>query len=128
MFDDLRSAWISKIYESYRMIILPTLDKQMSVKGLYLDLDSLPLKPLPFKEYFIRWLIAVNKQRLEKGLEIVITYDLVMKCPIWQLVKCPIKSVKLTKEGMFNKPSSTKGTTGTFGTIGTIGTIGSINK
>ena len=126
MFEELKAAWILEAYKSYKGVLIPSISSQLSTQGYYLDLDSLPLKPLSFKDIFLRWLIFVNKARIQKGLEVVATRELVLQCPVWKLVKCPIKSLKLTKEGMFNKPSRT--TTSTVGTIGTVGTVGSINK
>ena len=122
MFDDLKQAWITEIYKSYRGILLPSMSSQLSTQGLILDLDSLPLKPLPFKELFIRWVISVNKKRISKKESILITKEIVLQCPLWKIVKCPLKKMNLTKEGMFNKPKKS------VGTFGTVPTFGSINK
>ena len=120
MFDDLREAWITEMYKTYKAFLLPSLKDQLSRTGLILDLNSLPLKPYPFKELFIRWLISINRDRLTKGQPIIINKSIVMMCPLWRIVKCPLKHIVLTKEGMFNKPKTTVGTIGTKGTIGTI--------
>jgi len=121
-FDDLKAAWITELYKSYSALLLPSIDKQLSTAGLILDLNSLPTYPYPFKELFIRWLISINRQRVERGAPIIITKEIVLKCPIWKIVKCPLKRVKLTKERMFNKPIAT------VGSIGSKPTMGSINK
>jgi len=122
VFDDLKAAWITELYKSYKGILLPSVDKQLSHHGLILDLDSLPQAPIPFKELFIRWLISVNRDRINKGDSVIVTKEIVLQCPLWRIIKCPLKRLTLTKEGMFNKPGVTRGT------IGTKGTIGSINK
>lgn len=122
MFDELKAEWITEEYKSYKAILLPSMTKQLSISGLILDLDSLPLKPVPFKELFIRWLILINKDRLAKGLPVFISQQIVRTCPLWNIVKCPLKKINLTKEGMFNKP------TRSIQTIGSKGTMGSINK
>jgi hypothetical protein len=122
MFDELQEAWITEEYKSYRGILVPSLTKQLSTAGLILDLDSLPTKPYPFKELFIRWLISINKPRLMKKEPIIITQLIVMKCPLWRIVKCPLKRIDLTKEGVFNKPSVA---TTSFGPKGPVGSINS---
>lgn len=126
MFNELREEWITKSYNLQKGILIPSIEKQLSTVGWILDLNSLPTKPFQFKELFIRWLISINRQRIEKGLEIIVTYQIIRMCPLWNIVKCPIKRITLTKESLFNKPSI--GSNGTTGTIGTVGTIGSINK
>jgi len=125
MFDDLKEEWITKAYLSYKAILIPSITKQLSTAGWMLDLNSLPTTPFPFKELFIRWLISINKQRIQKNEPIVVTLSIIKMCPLWKIVKCPIKSIKLTKESMFNRPKSS---TGSIGSIGPNGTIGSINK
>lgn len=122
MFDELKEMWITDLYSEYKAILLPSVKSQLSTSGLILDLDSLPLQPFPFKELFIRWLISINKKRIKDGAGIIVTREIVLKCPLWRIVKCPLKKITMTKESMFNKPK------GTTGTIGTKGTIGSINK
>lgn len=121
MFDDLNAAWVTEIYKSYKAILIPSMKKQLSISGLMIDLDSLPVKPYPFKELFIRWLIVLNKDRIDKNLPVVITLSIVKMCPLWSIVKCPLKKIKLTKEGLFQ-------TTKNNPTIGTVSTLGSINK
>lgn len=118
MFEDLKAKWITDAYISQKAILIPSISKQLTTIGWILDLNSLPLKPLPFKELFIRWLIYINKIRIEKNQPIIITYSIIKMCPIWNIIKCPIKRITLTKEGVFNKPSiSTVGTIGTKSTI-----------
>jgi hypothetical protein len=128
MFEELKSAWLTELYMSYKGILIPSMTSQLSKQGVYLDLDSLPLKPIPFKELFIRWLILINKDRILRNEGVFISKGIILNCPLWRAIKCPLKSIKLTKESMFNKPKAPTGTSGTVGTIGTNKTIGSINK
>jgi len=125
MFDELKESWITEIYKSYRGILIPSVSKQLSKNGLILDLDSLPTEPYPFKELFLRWLISINRPRIIKGEPIIITKSIVMMCPLWKVVKCPFKAIKLTKEGTFNKP---KVATTSIGSRGSVGSVGSINN
>lgn len=112
MFDDLKEAWVTESYMSYEAILIPSMKKQLGISGLYLDLDSLPIRPIPFKELFIRWLIVLNRDRLKDGLPVFINQQVVRACPLWNIIKCPMKKIKLTKEGMFNKPTKTVRTIG----------------
>ena len=125
MFNELKEAWITEMYKSYKGILLPSVDNQLSKNGLYLDLDSLPLEPIPFKELFIRWLISINKDRLARGQEIFVTRGIVLTCPLWRAIKCPLRSIKLTKEGMFNRPKVSTTSIGSIGSTGSVGSIGS---
>jgi hypothetical protein len=120
MFDELKEDWITDLYKSYKGILLPSVEKQLSMTSLFLDLDSLPSKPYHFKELFIRWLISINKQRISRNEPIIVNKAIVLMCPLWRIVKCPLKKIKLTKEGMFNKPIISSSTIGTKSTIGTI--------
>lgn len=89
--------------------------------GMILDVGSLPEKPYPFKEIFIKWLIEINLPRIESGNHPIISYEVIMRCPLWRVISPPLKRMTLTKEGMFGKPSIQ-------GTIGKSAKIGSINK
>ena len=72
--------------------------------GLILDLNSLPVAPFDFKMAVIKWLISVNLPRLEQGLEPILDFHLIRQCPVWRIIKIPLRRVQLTKEGLFNKP------------------------
>jgi hypothetical protein len=122
MFDELKEEWITQSYMSYKAILLPSMTKQLGISGLILDLDSLPIRPIPFKELFIRWLISINKDRLKQGLPIFINQQIVRMCPLWGMIKCPLKKIELTKEGMFNKPTKTFKTIGSRPPARTINT------
>lgn len=110
-----------------RGMILASLGQPMA--GFVLDLDALPVRPVDLKAAVIMWLVKINLDRIKAGLDPIITYDLVMKCPVWQIVKPPITRVELTKDQLFNQPSTkpqpsigTKSTLGSRKTTGTIGT------
>jgi len=76
----------------------------LNTSGLFLDLNALPTTPHNLKEIFIKWLIQVNLQRIEQGLDPIVTPSLVAKCPLWAVVPPPFRNMQLTKTGMFNKP------------------------
>lgn len=127
MSDQLKDLGISLLepmlvehyYKDLRGIFVHDLGKP-DKQGLILDLDSLPAKPPGIKEAVIRWLIAVNLTRLKAGDEPIITLELVLKCPVWKIVRPPLKRLKLTKEKLFNQPVPK--------TIGKKASPGSINK
>lgn len=112
MTDDLKQYGINIFevqlvegyYSSLRGIFLTTLDGLSSKNGYVLDLDSLPKQPIDFKGAFIRWLININLSRIKDGKAPVITLELALKCPLWKFIKPPLVRMKLTPEGMFNKP------------------------
>ena len=115
----LEPMLVEHFYESMRAIFVHDLS-QPDTKGLLLDLDSLPSKPEGLKEAVIKWLISVNLTRIKGGEDPIITLELVLKCPVWKIVRPPLKRVKLTKEQLFNKPG--------VKTIGQKQIPGSINK
>jgi hypothetical protein len=95
------SSTIERAYEKLKGIpLLPIAGDKM----LVLDLDSLPTKPIPFKEVFLRWAIAANEGRLLNREDPIFPYELVKRCPLWRTISMPIKTFKMTKEGLFNKP------------------------
>lgn len=110
---------VEHFYESMRAIFVHDLEQPDS-RGLLLDLNSLPTKPEGLKEAVIKWLISVNLTRIRGGEDPIVTLDLVLKCPVWKIVRPPLKRVKLTKEKLFNQPG--------VKTIGQKQIPGSINK
>lgn len=115
----LEPMLVEHYYKDMRAIFVHDLGKAED-QGLILDLDALPSKPPGIKEAVVRWLIAVNLTRLKGGDEPIVTLKLVLQCPVWKIVKPPLKRLTLTKEKLFNKP--------TVKTIGKKSTPGSINK
>lgn len=115
----LEPMLVEQFYKDQRAIFVHDLGKAED-RGLILDLDALPTKPPGIKEAVVRWLIAVNLTRLKGGEDPIITLKLVLQCPVWKIVKPPLKRIQLTKEKMFNKPS--------VKTLGKKSSPGSINK
>jgi hypothetical protein len=118
----LHEMWMEEAYKNYSGLVVGSLTEKAGQRGLILDLDSLPSKPLPFKEIFIRWLLKVNQPRIIAGEKPIITYELAMQCPLWKAIPPPFISVKLTKEAMFKKPKPT------IRSIGSKPSMGSINS
>lgn len=121
--NNFNSLMIDKFINDYlqknRGIIIPTVNKSLN-SILFINLQQLPHQPINFAEILLRWIINVNRKRIEKDEEIIITYEIIKSCPIWDVIEMPIKNLKLTKESL-NK---------SVGTIPTRKTkkIGSINK
>ena len=115
----LEPMLVEHYYKDLRGIFVHDLGSPDS-QGLILDLSAIPEKPPGIKEAVVKWLIAVNLTRLKGGEEPIITLKLVLQCPVWKIVRPPLKRLTLTKEQMFNKPTSK--------TIGKKASAGSINK
>lgn len=96
------TSLLEEAYSKYRGIALLPLVTNMRV--LVLDLDSLPLKPLPFKEVFLRWMMQVNETRMINEEEPIMSYELARMCPIWKLIKMPVKSLQMTREKVMKPP------------------------
>jgi len=118
----LNEAWLEDAYKENRGMMVLSLKDQLGMRGLILDLDSLPSQPLPFKEIFIKWILKVNQPRIEAGEKPLVTVELALKCPLWKAIDPPFISVKLTKEAMFKKPKPT------IRSIGSKPSMGSINS
>jgi hypothetical protein len=95
------SSLVAKAYDSLRGIaVLPIEGKDL----LVLDLNSLPTKPIPFKEVFLRWALRLNEGRMLAGEDPIFPFELVKACPLWKTVRMPLRRLDMTQEGMFNKP------------------------
>lgn len=117
----LEPMLVEHFYNKMKAIFVHDLGKP-NMQGMILDLDSLPQKPEGLKEAVIKWLISVNLTRIKNDEEPIVTLEVVLKCPVWKIVRPPLKRLNLTKEQMFNKPTaSTK-------IIGKKSSMGSINK
>lgn len=109
--DDLKRIGISlqnpelveMYYQSLKGVFLQE-PIQSNTQGLFLDLNSLPTAPLDLKTAVIKWIINVNMPRLISNREPIVTLDLVLKCPVWKIIKPPLKKIDMTKDKMFNKP------------------------
>ena len=96
------SSLIVKAYESLSgLAMLPIEGRDL----LVLDLDALPLKPLPFKEVFLKWALRLNEGRMLQGEEPIFPFELVKACPLWRVIPMPIRRMGMTQEGMFGKPT-----------------------
>lgn len=87
---------------------------------LFINLQQLPRQPINFPEILLRWIIFVNRKRIENGEEILITYEIIKSCPIWKVIEMPITRLNLTKESL----NKNKGPVPTRKTV----KMGSINK
>jgi hypothetical protein len=96
------SGLLEAAYERYRAI--PLLPLSTNMQMLVLDLDNLPVKPIPFKEVFLRWMMQANESRMINGDEPLMTYELARMCPIWKLIKMPIKSLAMTRDKVMKPP------------------------
>lgn len=110
---------VENLYLSQRSIFIHNISKP-NMEGLFLDLNALPTKPEGLKEAVIKWLISVNLNRIQNEEPPIITLEVVLKCPIWKIVKPPITKIGLTKEKLFNKPLANSMTKSR--------SVGSINK
>jgi hypothetical protein len=115
----LQDAFITEYLQKNRVLLVPKVDSSLK-SILLINLQQLPRQPVNFAEILLRWLVFVNKSRLEKGEEMIITLELLKKCPIWKVIDMPIKALKLDK-GSLNKPRGPVPTRKTS-------KIGSINK
>ena len=96
------STAIERAYDELKALpMLPVTGQKL----LVIDFNSLPTSPIPFKEVLIRWLLTVNEGRLLAGEEPFFPYELVKRCPLWRLLAMPIRTLDLTQERLFNKPS-----------------------
>ncbi len=67
----------------------------MTMGGVRMD-----LLPNTAKHILIRWIFEVNRRRLEGGLPLMVTYDIVKRCPLWQIIPMPYRNYKLTDKSL----------------------------
>lgn len=96
-------ALVEKYYADMKAIFVKAV-MEPTPKGLFLNLDALPMKPYDFKEIFIKWLVSINLSRIRRGEDPVCELAVILKCPIWKIIPPPLKRIDLTKQGLFNKP------------------------
>lgn len=58
------------------------------------------LLPNAAKNILVRWIFEVNRRRLEGGLPLMVTYDIVKRCPLWQIIPMPYRNYKLTSKNL----------------------------
>lgn len=96
------TSLLEDAYSLYRGIALLPLVTNMRI--LVLDLDNLPSKPIPFKEVFLRWMLQANENRMINDEEPIMSYELARMCPIWKLIKMPVKSLQMTRDKVLKPP------------------------
>lgn len=96
------TSLLEAAYNKYRGVALLPLATSMRI--LVLDLDNLPTKPIPFKEVFLRWILQANETRMINDEEPIISYELARMCPIWKLIRMPVKSLQMTREKVMKPP------------------------
>lgn len=96
------SDLLESAYNSYRM--LPMLPLKTTMQLLVVDLDNLPTKPIPFKEVFLKWMLQANEGRIMNGDEPLMTFELARMCPIWKIIKMPVRSVTMSRDRIMQAP------------------------
>lgn len=96
------TSLLEAAYSKYRGVAL--LPLVTSIRILVLDLDNLPTKPIPFKEVFLRWMLQANESRMINDEEPIMSYELARMCPIWKLIKMPVKSLQMTRDKVMKPP------------------------
>ena len=92
-------------------VLIPFINHEsMTIFGV--DLNVLPIEPVNLRSAFIKWLIKVNEPRLRSGQDLMITYEIVKRCPLWKITPMPFRALSLNRRAL-NKP------------VGTIGSIAS---
>ena len=74
-----------------RAILFPFISTRLQSLGM-IDLTLLPEEVI---DYLFNWILKVNRQRIENQQEIIVNYDIIKMCPIWQVVEMPYRSMKL---------------------------------
>lgn len=93
VFDPKKMTFNDYIAQNAVMFLPGINAKMLTMGGLKLGL----LPPLA-QEYFIRWLFEVNRRRLEGGMELMVTYDIIKQCPLWKIIPMPYRNIKMDKE------------------------------
>lgn len=94
-----QDKFISDYLQKNRGIIVPSVSRSLN-SILFINLQQLPRTPVNFPEILLRWIIFVNRKRIENNEEIIITYEIIKSCPIWKVIEMPIKNLSLTKESL----------------------------
>ena len=93
VFDPKKMTFNDYVAQNAVMFLPGINTKMLTMGGLKLGL----LPPLA-QEYFVRWLFEVNRRRLEQGLELMVTYDIIKQCPLWKVIPMPYRNIKMDKE------------------------------
>lgn len=93
-FPKIRNSLSAELYlKENGTLVIPFINHHLKAMA---SLDLRELHP-NVREYLIRWLIEVNRRRLENGEQMLITYSIIKQCPIWKSIKMPYKLLKLDK-------------------------------
>lgn len=108
-FDQLRYAlerdeYVNELLRDKTSLIIPHINHQLGTIGL-IDISQLDVQ---MRDVLMKWLLGVNRPRLQQGLPPMITFELVKRCPIWQFINIPYRDVALTKEAL-NAPKRPRG-------------------
>ena len=90
---------LAAYYNSYKALLVAGLEG-IGRNGIMLDLELLPGEPYHFKKLFLMWLMAVNKPRIENGEQPIVTFELVMQCPLWKFIAPPFRRISMTRDGI----------------------------
>ena len=111
-----KDAFVNEYLQKNTKVLIPFINHEsMTIFGV--DLTVLPTKPVDYRAAFIKWLIKVNEPRLRAGNDLLITYDIVKRCPLWRMIPMPFRSLELTKVAL-RKPVGPKGTISTKSSYG----------
>ena len=98
-----QDSYISELLHDKTSLVIPEINHSIMQIGI-LDLNALDPN---MRIIFVKWILGVNKSRIQKGLKPIITLDLIKRCPLWQFINIPYKNLDLTKEA-FNSSKRNK--------------------
>lgn len=78
-----------KFVQENRSILIPRMNDRLRNLGL-IDLTVLPED---VTHALLDWVLKVNRRRIESGQDVLVTYDIIKQCPIWQVVEMPYRSM-----------------------------------
>jgi hypothetical protein len=126
-----QDRWIKDYVEKNRFVMLQNINAQLS-NFFFIDLTAIPIKPINYREIFVKWLIIVNKKRLMNGEDIICNYEVIKACPLWSVIPMPFKqgTISSVTSTINKQPAKTLSSIGTRSTIKPQKTFrnGSINK
>jgi hypothetical protein len=93
-----QDEWIKDYASKNKTILLQNINAKLN-SFFFLDLSVLPTKPVNYREVFIKWLLIVNKPRLQRGEEILCNYEVIKVCPLWSVFPMPFKNSTIESIG-----------------------------
>ena len=94
-----RDEYVHELLNDKTSLVIPEINHSVMQIGV---IDLTMLDPT-IRIVFIKWILSVNKSRIQKGLKPVITLELIKRCPLWQFINIPYRNIDLNKE-TFNSP------------------------